>query len=83
MVVPTAKAIDTKREEFRRYLEKEGVLEQLTKTLCSLYEEPEKPSNAVAFISKTIASDDLKALKGQYFMCGGKLLWKVLMNMKS
>ena len=65
MVVPTAKAIDTKREEFRRYLEKEGVLEQLTKTLCTLYEEPEKPSNAVAFVSKTIASDDLKALKGQ------------------
>ena len=65
MVVPTSKAIDTKREEFRKYCEKEGVLEQLTKTLLALYEEPEKPSNAVAFISKSIASDDLKALKVQ------------------
>ena len=29
----TAKNIDTKREEFRKYLEKEGVLESLTKAL--------------------------------------------------
>ena len=27
------KNIDTKREEFRKYLEKEGVLESLTKAL--------------------------------------------------
>ena len=30
--------MDTKREEFRKYLEKEGVLEYLTKSLVSLIE---------------------------------------------
>ena len=29
------KNIDTKREEFRKYLEKEGVLESLTKALVN------------------------------------------------
>ena len=38
---------DSKKEEFRKYLEKGGVIDEMTKVLVSLYEEPEKPSNAV------------------------------------
>lgn len=38
-----------KREEFRRYLEKTGVMDALTKVLVSLYEEPEKPNDALQY----------------------------------
>ncbi|CAI9178726.1 unnamed protein product [Rangifer tarandus platyrhynchus] len=41
------KAADSKREQFRRYLEKLGVLDTLTKVLVALYEEPEKPNSAL------------------------------------
>ena len=36
------RAADSKREEFRKYLEKAGVLDAMTKVLVGLYEEPEK-----------------------------------------
>nr|CAD7569436.1 unnamed protein product [Timema californicum] len=39
--------IDSKREEFRKYLERAGVMEALTKVLVGLYEEAEKPTNAL------------------------------------
>ena len=38
---------DSKKEEFRKYLEKSGVIDALTKVLVGLYEEPERPPNAV------------------------------------
>ncbi|EOD08968.1 hypothetical protein EMIHUDRAFT_68044, partial [Emiliania huxleyi CCMP1516] len=38
---------DAKKEEFRKYLERSGVIDALTKVLVGLYEEPEKPSNAI------------------------------------
>lgn len=37
------KPIDAKREEFRKYLERAGVMDAVTKALVSLYEEEEKP----------------------------------------
>lgn len=40
---------DSKREEFRKYLEKAGVMDALTKVLVNLYEEPEKPANALEY----------------------------------
>nr|XP_031539932.1 C-Myc-binding protein isoform X2 [Vicugna pacos] len=43
------KAADSKREQFRRYLEKSGVLDTLTKVLVALYEEPEKPNSALEY----------------------------------
>ena len=49
------KPADSKREEFRKYLEKSGVLDSLTKVLVSLYEEPEKPVNAVDFLKHHIS----------------------------
>ncbi|KAM9116327.1 C-Myc-binding protein isoform 2-T2 [Pangshura tecta] len=50
------KATDSKREQFRRYLEKSGVLDTLTKVLVALYEEPEKPNNALDFLKHHIGA---------------------------
>ena len=47
---------ESKREEFRKYLEKEGVLDALTKILVVLYEEPEKPINALDFMKSHLHS---------------------------
>jgi len=57
----TYKPADSKREEFRKYLEKSGVLDSLTKVLVSLYEEPEKPSNAVDFLKHHISGSPPEA----------------------
>jgi len=50
--------IDAKREEFRKYLEKEGVLEYLTKQLVRLYEEADKPSNALDYLKNNFSGKD-------------------------
>merc|ERR1712170_208459 len=62
------KGADSKREEFRKYLEKSGVLDSLTKVLVGLYEEPEKPNNALDFLKQHLGaggpeSADTEALK--------------------
>ncbi|XP_074468816.1 C-Myc-binding protein [Sebastes fasciatus] len=44
------RASDSKREQFRRYLEKSGVLDTITSVLVALYEETDKPNNALDFI---------------------------------
>uniref|UniRef100_A0AAQ4QXE4 MYC binding protein n=1 Tax=Gasterosteus aculeatus aculeatus TaxID=481459 RepID=A0AAQ4QXE4_GASAC len=44
------KAAESKREQFRRYLEKSGVLDTITSVLVQLYEENDKPDNALDFI---------------------------------
>ncbi|CAH8619163.1 hypothetical protein MS3_00003007 [Schistosoma haematobium] len=54
-----------KREEFRKYLEKSGVIDALTK---GLYEEPEKPDNALEFMKKHLQAEspdpsDVEAMK--------------------
>ncbi|XP_046374388.1 c-Myc-binding protein-like [Haliotis cracherodii] len=64
----TYRAADSKREEFRKYLEKAGVLDALTKVLVGLYEEPEKPNNALDFLRQHIGAAgpdtaDVEALK--------------------
>merc|ERR1711893_248858 len=64
----TFKAADSKREEFRKYLEKAGVLDALTKVLVGLYEEPEKPNNALDFLRQHLGAAgpdtaDVEALK--------------------
>ncbi|KAK2518538.1 Mycbp [Columba guinea] len=50
------KAADSKREQFRRYLEKSGVLDTLTKVLVALYEEPEKPNSALDFLKQHLGA---------------------------
>ena len=47
---------EQKKEEFRKYLEKNGVIDQLTKVLVGLYEEPEKPPNVSEFIKRSLGA---------------------------
>lgn len=47
---------DSQKEEFRKYLEKNGVISQLTRVLVGLYEEPERPSNAIDYIKKFLGA---------------------------
>merc|ERR1719340_402865 len=57
--------IDARREEFRKYLEKEGILESLTKVLVALYEEPDKPSDALSFVRNNFASSEMQTMRSQ------------------
>ncbi|XP_034029992.1 c-Myc-binding protein-like [Thalassophryne amazonica] len=50
------RASDSKREHFRRYLEKTGVVDSLTSVLLCLYEEPERPSNALEFVRQHLGA---------------------------
>ncbi|KAG7201766.1 hypothetical protein KM043_004486 [Ampulex compressa] len=44
--------VDSKREEYRKYLERAGVLDALAKVLVTLYEEPEKPEDPLEYVRK-------------------------------
>merc|ERR1712045_896287 len=57
--------IDARREEFRKYLEKEGILESLTKVLVALYEEPDKPSDALSFVRNNFAASEMQIMRSQ------------------
>ena len=49
-------------------MERAGVIDQLTKVLVGLYEEPEKPGNAVEFIKKSLGAPsdtDVESLKAE------------------
>ena len=48
---------------FKDYLEKAGVLEVLTESLLSLYEEPEKPGDAVNYLKKSVGDTDSDKVK--------------------
>ncbi|KAL7858825.1 hypothetical protein AOLI_G00189270 [Acnodon oligacanthus] len=52
------RASESKREQFRRYLEKAGVLDSLTNVLVALYEEAEKPNNALEFIRQHLGTSE-------------------------
>ncbi|KAL3901190.1 MAG: hypothetical protein SGCHY_000792 [Lobulomycetales sp.] len=59
-------AIDQKKEDFRVYLEKNGIIDALTKVLVGLYEESDKPENPVDFIKQFLGSPsevDVEALR--------------------
>jgi hypothetical protein len=61
-----AKTPESKKQEFRKYLEKSGVIDALTKVLVGLYEEPERPANAVDYIKRYMgapAGIDVEALR--------------------
>merc|ERR550519_2623058 len=48
---------DAKKDEFRKYLEKAGVLELLTKSLVQLYEEPDKPQDALSYLKNSVGGN--------------------------
>ncbi|GFH56815.1 C-Myc-binding protein-like [Chaetoceros tenuissimus] len=50
------KSADSKKEEYKRYLEKTGVTDALTKVMVSLYEEQERPSNAIDYVKKYLGA---------------------------
>ncbi|XP_030754051.1 c-Myc-binding protein [Sitophilus oryzae] len=52
---PSYKPSEGKREEFRKYLEKNGVMDALTKVLVNLYEEIDKPDDALEYIRDKLA----------------------------
>ena len=59
---------EQKKEDFRKYLERAGVIDNLTKVLVGLYEEPEKPGNAIEFIKKCLGAPsdtDVESLKAE------------------
>merc|ERR1711912_202055 len=59
---------DTKKEDFRKYLEKAGVIDALTKVLVRLYEEPERPGNALDFIKTYLGASvgtDVEGLRAE------------------
>ncbi|XP_015230430.1 c-Myc-binding protein-like [Cyprinodon tularosa] len=62
------RASDPKRESFRRYLEKTGVTDSLTSVLVTLYEQQDKPANALEFVKQqlgavSLMSTDTEALQ--------------------
>ncbi|XP_029958498.1 c-Myc-binding protein-like [Salarias fasciatus] len=50
------RAPDSKRERFRRYLEKAGVYDSLLSVLVSLYEQPEKPDSPLEYVKQHIGA---------------------------
>jgi len=47
---------ESKKEEYRAYLEQAGVVDAMTKVLVTLYEEPEKPDNAIDFLKMNLGA---------------------------
>ncbi len=43
---------EEKKEEYRRYLDKAGVVDAITKVLVGLYEEPERPPKPIEYIKR-------------------------------
>ncbi|KAH0572960.1 hypothetical protein SS50377_25075 [Spironucleus salmonicida] len=59
---------DLKRAEFRRYLQRTGVADSITKAFVALYEESEKPANALEFVASFLGcsgEDKIAALTAQ------------------
>jgi len=52
-----------RKEEFQKYLEKAGVIDQLTKLLVSLYENPDRPENALDYIKQFLGANHGQSAK--------------------
>lgn len=47
---------ESQKETFRKYLEASGALDNLVKVLVSLYEEPEKPKQALDYMKAALGA---------------------------
>lgn len=59
---------DAKKEQFRKYLESNQVIDALTRVLVNLYEQNDKPEDPVDYIKKVLggaSSADYEALQQQ------------------
>lgn len=57
---------EAKKEEFRKYLETNQVIDALTRVLVNLYEEPDKPEEPVEYIKRVLggaSAADYEALQ--------------------
>ncbi|KAL0478097.1 hypothetical protein AKO1_010782 [Acrasis kona] len=59
-------SVNNRKDEFKKYLEKNGVVDAITKV--SLYEEPERPQNALDYVKSYLggpSSNDSDQLKSE------------------
>ena len=47
---------ETKKEAFRKYLESAGAIDNLTRVLVALYEEQERPKDALDYIKSSLGA---------------------------
>lgn len=73
---PNTFMADAKREEFRKYLEKNGVMDILTKSLAVMYAEPEKPADPLKFLTGLMGRAQTGILDLKLFDFLVSLLWK-------
>ncbi|KAI9222416.1 hypothetical protein BC828DRAFT_378525 [Blastocladiella britannica] len=57
---------DTKKEDFRKYLERAGIVDALTKVLVGLYEQPDKPENPLEYMQHFLAGPASTGAIGRY-----------------
>ncbi|CBZ49617.1 unnamed protein product [Neospora caninum Liverpool] len=57
-----ADPVELQKQEFKKYLEDHGVLQQLSRVLVGLYEEPDRPPNALDFIKKYLGAPTVELL---------------------
>ena len=50
--------MESKRENYRKYLESGKVMDALTKALVSLYEEPEQPEDPLNYIRQCLGASE-------------------------
>ncbi|EPR57439.1 C-Myc-binding family protein [Toxoplasma gondii RUB] len=63
-----ADPVELQKQEFKKYLEDHGVLQQLSRVLVGLYEEPDRPLNALDYIKKYLGAPtgaDIDALRSE------------------
>ncbi|CAH0385390.1 unnamed protein product [Bemisia tabaci] len=61
--------VDSKREEFRKYVERNGIMGALTRALTMLYEEQDKPECGLEYIRNILNevphADELQPLRNE------------------
>merc|ERR1712156_1395452 len=62
-LVPKVTEMVSNKEKFTRYLEKEGVLEHMTRQLMALYEEDEKPKSALDYLKQSFGGNKEEVAK--------------------
>jgi regulator of replication initiation timing len=56
----------SEKEQFKNYLKKSGIIDVLTKVLASLYEEQDRPKDAIEFLKRHVGAVigvDIEALQ--------------------
>ncbi|KAL7630553.1 UNVERIFIED_CONTAM: hypothetical protein RMT77_019039 [Armadillidium vulgare] len=57
--------MEPEREKFRAYVEKSGLMSTLTNVLVTLYEEPNKPKDALTYVLESLGAQrcDVKKIE--------------------